>query len=102
MLLPLLTDERCHTRTLADRRIIESREIGLDDNCVRRFIIPAVNFRATDYVVLTDWQTCNVTPPPVLRHVSSHELLNVIQEDVPMEAGNLLNFLQTRKQLSEL
>ncbi|GBO32815.1 hypothetical protein AVEN_9509-1 [Araneus ventricosus] len=74
MLLAMLTDERCHMRTLAARRIIKAREIGKDGNCVRRFVTPAVNIRATDSVDLIDWLACNVTPPTVLRHISSHEL----------------------------
>ncbi|GBN34686.1 hypothetical protein AVEN_116956-1 [Araneus ventricosus] len=44
MLLAMLTGERCHIRTLTVWRIIKAREIGPDDNCVRRFITPAVNF----------------------------------------------------------
>ncbi|GBN40130.1 hypothetical protein AVEN_258476-1 [Araneus ventricosus] len=50
MLLAMLTVERCHIRTLAAGRIIKAREIRSDGNCVRRFVIPAVNFRATDCV----------------------------------------------------
>ncbi|GBL89557.1 hypothetical protein AVEN_87886-1 [Araneus ventricosus] len=103
MLLAMLTDEICHIRTLATRRIIKAREIGPDGNCVRRFVIPAVNFRATGSDVdLIDWLACNVTPPPGLRHISSHELLKMIQDDVPMDCRTLLNFLHTRKQLREL
>ncbi|GBM29095.1 hypothetical protein AVEN_40113-1 [Araneus ventricosus] len=84
MLLAMLTVESCHIRTLAARRIIKAREIGPDGNCVRRFVTPAVNIRATDNVDLIDWQACYVTPPTVLRHISSHELLKMIQDDVPM------------------
>ncbi|GBM23766.1 hypothetical protein AVEN_271128-1 [Araneus ventricosus] len=47
ILLAMLTDERCHIRNLAARRIIKAREIDPDGNCVHRFVIPAVNFRAT-------------------------------------------------------
>ncbi|GBM96444.1 hypothetical protein AVEN_133807-1 [Araneus ventricosus] len=54
LILALSTDERCHIRTLAARRIIKAREIGPEFNVVRRFVIPAVNFRATDYVDLID------------------------------------------------
>ncbi|GBN64646.1 hypothetical protein AVEN_102363-1 [Araneus ventricosus] len=86
MLLAMLTDERCYIRTLAARRIIKAREIGLGGNCVRRFVIAAVNFRVTDYVDLIDWQTCTVTPPPVLRQISSHELLKMIQDGMPMDS----------------
>ncbi|GBM37225.1 hypothetical protein AVEN_14989-1 [Araneus ventricosus] len=88
----MLTDERCHIRTLAARRIIKAREIFPDGNCVRRFVIPAVNFQATDYVDLIDWQACNVTPPTILRHISSQELLKMIQDDVPMDGWDFIKF----------
>ncbi|GBM68927.1 hypothetical protein AVEN_207180-1 [Araneus ventricosus] len=78
MLLAILTDERCHVRIFATRRIIKARKIDPNGNCVSRFVIPAVNFGATDYVDLVDWQACYVTPPPVLRQISSHELLKMI------------------------
>ncbi|GBM82062.1 hypothetical protein AVEN_224080-1 [Araneus ventricosus] len=88
----MLTDERCHIRTLVARRIIKAKEIGPDGNCVRRFVIPAVNIRPTDNVDPIDWQACNVTPPTVFRHVSSHELLKMIQDDVPMNGWNFIKF----------
>ncbi|GBM97261.1 hypothetical protein AVEN_75791-1 [Araneus ventricosus] len=87
--LAMLIDERCHIITLAARRIIKEREIDPDGNCVRSFVIPAVNFPATDYVDLIDWQACNVTPPLVLRQISSHELLKMIQDDMPVNAAGL-------------
>ncbi|GBM85711.1 hypothetical protein AVEN_163043-1 [Araneus ventricosus] len=81
-----------HIRILEARRIIKERKIRLDGNCVRRFVIPAVNFRATDYVDLINWQACNVTPPTVLIHISSHELLKMIQGDVPMDGKDFIKF----------
>ncbi|GBN95682.1 hypothetical protein AVEN_120279-1 [Araneus ventricosus] len=89
----MLTDEKCHIRTLAARRIIKAWEIGKDGNCVRKFVIPAVNFRATDYLDLIDWQACNITPPTILRHISCHELLKMIQDDVPMDGWDFIKFL---------
>ncbi|GBN32406.1 hypothetical protein AVEN_216915-1 [Araneus ventricosus] len=77
---------------LAAQRIIKATEIDLDGNCVRRFIISVVNFRATDYVGLIDWQACNVTPPTVLRHISSHELLQMIKDDVPVDSRDFIKF----------
>ncbi|GBN84214.1 hypothetical protein AVEN_155871-1 [Araneus ventricosus] len=56
------------------------------------FIIPVVNFRATDYVGLIKWQACNVTPPTVLRQTSSYELLKMIQDDVPMDGRDFIKF----------
>ncbi|GBN45680.1 hypothetical protein AVEN_36276-1 [Araneus ventricosus] len=88
----MLTDERYHIGNLAARRINKAREIRPDYNCVRRFVFPAVKFRATNYVDLIDWQACNVTPPTVLRHISSHELLKMIQDDVPMDVWDFIKF----------
>ncbi|GBL73492.1 hypothetical protein AVEN_142660-1 [Araneus ventricosus] len=56
------------------------------------FVITVVNFGATDYVDLIDWQAFYVTPPPVLRQISSHELLKMIQNDVPMDGWYLIKF----------
>ncbi|GBM34694.1 hypothetical protein AVEN_191846-1 [Araneus ventricosus] len=92
MLLAMLTDERCHIRTLAAQQIIKAREIGSDGNCVCRFFIPAVNLRSADYVDLIDWQACNVTPPTVLSHISSHELLKMLQDNVPMDDRDFIKF----------
>ncbi|GBM46244.1 Transposon Ty3-I Gag-Pol polyprotein [Araneus ventricosus] len=92
MLLTMLTVERCHIRTFAARRIIKAREIGPDDNFVRRFVIPAANFRATDYIDLIDWQVCKVTPSTVLRHISCHELLKMIQDEMPMDGWDFIKF----------
>ncbi|GBO41880.1 hypothetical protein AVEN_158609-1, partial [Araneus ventricosus] len=61
-------------------------------NSVRRFVIPAADFRATDYVDLIDWQACNVALPTVLRQISSYELLKMIQDDVPMDGRDLIKF----------
>ncbi|GBM97557.1 hypothetical protein AVEN_195414-1 [Araneus ventricosus] len=58
--------------------IFINAEIGPEGDFVRRFVIPAVNFGATDYVDLIDRQAFYVTPPPVLRQISSHELLKMI------------------------
>ncbi|GBM70531.1 hypothetical protein AVEN_35710-1 [Araneus ventricosus] len=72
--------------------IFINAEIGPEGNCVRRFVIPAVNFGTTDYVDLIGWQACYVTPPPVLRQISSHELLMMIQDDVPMDGWDFIKF----------
>ncbi|GBM32403.1 hypothetical protein AVEN_239794-1 [Araneus ventricosus] len=94
MLLAMLTDERYplarrYIRTLAAQRTIIAREIGPDNNCVRIFVIPAVNFRVTDCADLIYWKACNATPPTVFRHISCHELLKIIQDD-----GRLWDFIK--------
>ncbi|GBN97390.1 hypothetical protein AVEN_227972-1 [Araneus ventricosus] len=73
MLLAMLTDERFHIRKLAARRIYQRQGKLAQMEIVCRFVIPAVNFGATDYVDHIDWQVCYVTSPSVLKKISSHE-----------------------------
>ncbi|GBN64988.1 hypothetical protein AVEN_95362-1 [Araneus ventricosus] len=61
-------------------------------NYVHRFVIPAVTFGATDNVDLIDWKVFYVTPPPVLRQNSSHELLKLILGDVSMDDTDFIKF----------
>ncbi|GBN73374.1 hypothetical protein AVEN_41559-1 [Araneus ventricosus] len=57
-----------------------------------RFLITAVNFRATDYVDLIDWQACYMKSPPVLREISFRDILKMIQDDVPMNGWDFIEF----------
>ncbi|GBN51420.1 hypothetical protein AVEN_180576-1 [Araneus ventricosus] len=87
-------------RFYQDVRDIERRYRGrwdvnmLADYCsiLRREKEYVVNFRATDYGDLIDRQACNVTPATVLRHISSQELLRMIQDDVPMDDRDFIKF----------
>ncbi|GBM01154.1 hypothetical protein AVEN_27252-1 [Araneus ventricosus] len=72
--------------------IFTNVEIGPEGNCVRRFVIPAVNFGATGYVDLIDLKAFYVTPRPVLRQISSHELLRMIQDDELMDGWDFIKF----------
>ncbi|GBM05839.1 hypothetical protein AVEN_206364-1, partial [Araneus ventricosus] len=47
MLSAMITNKRCHIRSLAARRIIKAREMGPDENFVGRFVIPALELRTT-------------------------------------------------------
>ncbi|GBN09444.1 hypothetical protein AVEN_270953-1 [Araneus ventricosus] len=76
--------------------------IHLEGNCVRRFVIPALNFGAADYVDLIDWQAFYVLPPTVLRHIGSHELLKIIQDDVPMDGWDFIKFLSHTKAVERI
>ncbi|GBM39531.1 hypothetical protein AVEN_270714-1 [Araneus ventricosus] len=69
---------------------------------VFRFVIPAANFRATDHVDLIGWQAFHVTPPSVLRQISSHELLKMIQHDVPMDGWDLVKFPSHTKEVERI
>ncbi|GBN35636.1 hypothetical protein AVEN_77458-1, partial [Araneus ventricosus] len=72
--------------------IFINAEIGPEGNCGHRFIIPVVNIRDTDYVDLIDWQACNVTPHSVLRHIICQGLLNMIEDDEPMDDWDFIKF----------
>ncbi|GBN59721.1 hypothetical protein AVEN_99111-1 [Araneus ventricosus] len=74
----------------------------IEGNCVRRFVIPAVNFGTADCVDLIDWQAFYVTPPTVLRHIGSHELLKMIQADVPMDGWDFIKFLSHTKAVERI
>ena len=71
MLLCMLSDERKHIRELAMRRILRARseEYGL-----RVFSIPKLNFAATDYIDLIDWQKTPVSEPPILANNSADDI----------------------------
>lgn len=72
------------------------KEIDPDGSCVCRFVIPALNLLATDYLNLIDWQTCYMSSASVLRDISSQELL---ENDTCGDANGLLglykNFLHS-------
>ncbi|GBM71293.1 hypothetical protein AVEN_173865-1 [Araneus ventricosus] len=86
----MLTDERCHMRTLSVR---ESSRQEKFTQLEMVFATTAVNFGATDYVDHIDWQAFYVTPSTILRHVSCHELLKMIKDDVPMNRWDFIKFL---------
>lgn len=81
----MLTDERAHIRTLAFRRVIKAREVEATGEAdgVRKFSIPNLNFEAQDYIDMIDWQTIQVTPPPVLNDTTTEDLQAMLQADVP-------------------
>ncbi|GBL95623.1 hypothetical protein AVEN_24828-1 [Araneus ventricosus] len=97
---PVLTTVPSHSRKIG--YIFINSEIGPEGNCVRRFVIPAVNFGAADYVDLIDWQAFYVTPPTVLRHIDFHELLKMIQDDVPMDGWDFIKFLSHTKAVERI
>ncbi|GBM76171.1 hypothetical protein AVEN_224130-1 [Araneus ventricosus] len=41
---------------------------------------------------LIDWQACNVIPPTVIIHISSHVLLKMMQDDMPMDGRDFIKF----------
>lgn len=78
----MITDERKYIRELGMRRILraQSERYGL-----RKFIIPAFNLEARDYIDLVDWQSIEITEPPLLAEISEDQIeMFVASGDVPL------------------
>ena len=67
ILLAMISDEQKHIRELAMRRILRARS---ESYGIRHFKIPPLRFDATEYFNLIDWQSCDVTEPPLLSEIS--------------------------------
>ncbi|KAK5649767.1 hypothetical protein RI129_000796 [Pyrocoelia pectoralis] len=83
LLLSMLADSRTHIRELALRRILKAklREADVDSDVIRPFRVPVINFSAIDYVDLIDWQTCEITSPPVLQNFSVEDIEQLVFSD---------------------
>lgn len=84
ILISMVTDESKLIRELGYRRLLRIRQEVQDDH-IRFFTIPKINFDATDFVELIDWQSCKLTEPPLLRNISNEDLLNQIGDPSKME-----------------
>jgi hypothetical protein len=86
ILLAMLTDERKHIRELGLRRILKARarkkfpsrsnkkRKSTETKVIREFVIPKLNFQATDYVDLINWQESHITEPPLTMNISDEDL----------------------------
>src|SRR6218665_1415681 len=74
----MITDERPVIQELALRRILKARN-SKATRTVRRFKVPQINFKASDYTELINW-TDEVTEPPVIMNISDAELKASIAE----------------------
>ena len=66
ILLAMLTDNRPHIRELAYRRILAARSESASLSGIREFRVPRLNFGASDYTELVDWQEIDRYEPPLL------------------------------------
>ncbi|GBN89933.1 hypothetical protein AVEN_41128-1 [Araneus ventricosus] len=73
VLLAMLVDEREHIWELGHRRILKARQIVPKKKTVRNFTPPKINFQASDYNEIINWNSCVVYPPPMLRDLSEDD-----------------------------
>ena len=74
LLLAMITDERKHIRELGLRRILKARTELTARIPVRVFTVPEINYNAEDYTELINWQSCNVTEPPLTVNISDVDI----------------------------
>lgn len=77
ILLGMLFDPRKHIRTLASKRIEKARQADVRD--IRVFKPPQINFDAEDYIDLINWQSTEVTEPPLITDFSSEEIELIVE-----------------------
>ena len=77
ILLTMLTDARKHIRDLGVRRIIAAK--SKSNKSVRSFEIPSLNFEASEYFDLINWNDIKLTESPVLSDFSDEQLKEIVQ-----------------------
>lgn len=95
----MIVDERKHIRELGFRKIIEARKLASKTESIRCLQPPKINFQATDYIEIIDWNTTAFTPPPLLRRASDDEVWAKITAGGTLPNGTLVNFRVTLKLL---
>ncbi|GBL75675.1 hypothetical protein AVEN_154986-1 [Araneus ventricosus] len=61
------TNERQHIRELGYRRILKARQIVPKKKTVTNFVPTKINFQASDYIEIINWNFCAVYLSPMLR-----------------------------------
>lgn len=77
LFLAMLTDPQKHIRELAARRILKAR--NKKTSKVRLFKLPNINFNASSYIDLIDWQQ-NITEPPILKTISDGNIQLFVEQ----------------------
>ncbi|XP_050527619.1 uncharacterized protein LOC126897791 [Daktulosphaira vitifoliae] len=77
ILICMLLDNRYAIRKKALSKIINARQ-NKNDQSIRSFEIPPLNFNATDYVELIDWGKTQVTEPPLTSNIDQDTLRQIV------------------------
>ncbi|GBN18955.1 hypothetical protein AVEN_38679-1 [Araneus ventricosus] len=85
VLLAMLVNEREHIRELCYSRrystVVKARQIVPKKKTVRNFVPPKINFQASYYIEIINWNSCVVYPPPMLRDLSEDDSKSLINSD---------------------
>ena len=74
LLFRMIVVERTHIRELGFRKIIKARKFATKTEPIRRFRTSNINFQASNYIKIIDWNTTFLKPPPLLKKFSDDEV----------------------------
>lgn len=92
ILLAMLADERSQIRELAYRRILAARNENASSTRIREFRVPRLNFNASDYTELVDWQEIDRYEPPLLRSRSIAQIEEWVKSNVAEQVSEIAQF----------
>ena len=73
----MIHDEESYVKELGWRKIIKIRDLQCTADRVRAFKIPTLNFDASTYYSMGDWND-NVSEPPLIKHIQSADIRQYI------------------------
>ena len=79
ILLTAFFDENSINREYAVHKILEARKRNEEQDYIRTFKPPSINFGADNYLSMVDWQSVQITSPPLLQHLSNQDILNAVE-----------------------
>ena len=78
----MIHDEKEYIRELSWRRILKARRSAPD--YVRVFKVPTLNFNAQSYYDMVDWQSLDLTEPPLTKNIETENIMKFIHlRDAP-------------------
>ncbi|GBL81261.1 hypothetical protein AVEN_143587-1 [Araneus ventricosus] len=86
-------------RSLALRRLVSARNENRGSSEVRIFQVPKIDFKASDYFALINWQRVEHFEPPLLMNVPFKEIEATKRKPVPM-AREFVGWLQHSEETS--
>ena len=79
LLMSMVHDESGFIRELGWRRIRKARNARANENNLRTFSVPKLNFNASDYTAMIDWFQTEIFEPPLTRNITDDELDTLIK-----------------------
>ena len=99
----MIYDERQVIRKLAWKRIRKARNEKDFDEKVRSFTLPKINVNASDYIDMIDWQSCQLSEPPVLQSLPDSKINELMETgDLELEIPQLSCHTQAEERAVKL